>query len=71
MFTIWKILNIYLNLFKLIFIQKEDRLYQDKETTFIFNVKVDLYQLLTEIKFESEKLSHDICHFSSALKVVT
>ncbi len=35
-----------------------------------FNIKVNLYQLLTEIKFESEKLSNSICHFSSALKVV-
>ncbi len=32
---------------------------------------MNLYQLLTEIKFESEKLSNGIHHFSSALKVVT
>ncbi len=32
--------------------------------------KVNLNQLLTEIKFESEKLSNSICHYSSALKVV-
>ncbi len=35
------------------------------------NVKVNLYQLLTEIKFGSKKLSNGIHHFSSALKVVT
>ncbi len=40
-------------------------------TSLYDNDRVHLKQLLKEIKFECEKLSNGIHHFSSALKVVT